>query len=497
MLLPFLFAASLALQDAKAAAASANSLADVGKDVSDKTAQEAVAWARFLGSGCKGAADCFATTEHSEADLLLGGAIESAVKTAVDGLAGKKGKVKFNDAAEGPVTRVSDEGVTLTVNKADVLVTWADVDPKALAVLVGRAKSTADNDVAAIALLRLLAGEPGDAKKQSTKLASDAGKKLGELVEAQKALAPELKSARALESALRDPDAARALDKMKAAWNDAKGTKVGAETRKALHAQFVLRAEKAFAGQAALNGLVHGKVKVNPAKASPAAGPGGVGLEIEYEFEKDSEGADFDIASLPGFLVNTLKRYGQGVTTFVPFKVASSRLKPTGAGGGMLPIDFAGDFEVEVLLGLDEDVQSGKKLGLLAVGFANFDGDQQIFLNNGTRVETYAAGKAGPSEEKKAFDMVDGKKVERLHPGSQMNSTLALHGDKLVLNMNGDATNPIAFSSKKPVRFFIVSAGSPDWYIERLTLRGTATGDSMKELAHVLGEKQATALFGE
>src|SRR5262249_34996159 len=102
MLIPFVLAASLALQDAKAAApeSPANSLADAAQDVTDKTALEAVAWARFLGAGCKGAADCFGTTEHADADLLLGGAIETAVKTAVDGLAGKKGKVKLNDAAE-------------------------------------------------------------------------------------------------------------------------------------------------------------------------------------------------------------------------------------------------------------------------------------------------------------------------------------------------------------------------------------------------------------
>src|SRR5258705_3359655 len=249
MLVPFLFAASLAFQDAKPAAdaAPANTLADVAQDVSDKTAQEAVAWAHFLGNGCKGAADCFGTSEHSEADLLLGGAIETAVKTAVDGLAGKKGKVKLNDAAEGPVVKVGEEGVTLTVNKAELLVTWADVDPKAMAVLVGKAKSTADNDVASIAMLRLLAGDVGDAKKQSTKLTSDVGKKLGELVEASKALLTELKSARALESALRDPDAARSLEKMKTAWNDAKGTKLGAGAKKALHAQYVLRGEKAYA----------------------------------------------------------------------------------------------------------------------------------------------------------------------------------------------------------------------------------------------------------
>jgi hypothetical protein len=498
MLIPFVLAASLTFQDAKAAdAAPANSLADAAKDVNDKTAQEAVAWAHFLGNGCKGAADCFATNEHAEADLLLGGAIETAVKTAVDGLAGKKGKVKLNDAAEGPVTKVGEDGVTVTLNKAEALVTWADVDPKCLAVLVGKAKSTADNDVAAIAMLRLLAGEIGDAKKQSTKLAGDAGKKLGEMVDASKALLPELKSARALESALRDPDAARAIEKLKAAWNDAKATKVGAESKKGLHAQYVLRGEKAFAGQAALNGLVHGKVKVNPAKASPAAGPGGVGLEIEYEFEKDSEGADFDPATMASFLVNMLKRAGQGLTSFVPFKVTQSRLKPTGPGGGMLPIDFAGDFEVEVLTGLNEEVQSGKRLGLLAVGFANLDGDSQVFLNNGTFVETYAGGKAGPTAEKKAFDVVDGKKVEGLHPGSQLNATLSLHGEKLVLDLNGDTTNPIAFSTKKPLRFFIVAFGPPDWYLERLVIRGTATGDSMKELAHVLGEKQAAALFGE
>jgi hypothetical protein len=45
MLIPFVLAASLTFQDAKDAAdaAPANSLAEVAQDVSDKTAQEAVA----------------------------------------------------------------------------------------------------------------------------------------------------------------------------------------------------------------------------------------------------------------------------------------------------------------------------------------------------------------------------------------------------------------------------------------------------------------------
>jgi len=491
MLIPFVLAASLTFQDAKAAdAAPANSLADAAKDVNDKTAQEAVAWAHFLGNGCKGAADCFATNEHAEADLLLGGAIETAVKTAVDGLAGKKGKVKLNDAAEGPVTKVGDDGVTVTLNKAEALVTWADVDPKCLAVLVGKAKSTADNDVAAIAMLRLLAGEIGDAKKQSTKLAGDAGKKLGEMVDVSKALLPELKSARALESALRDPDAARAIEKLKAAWNDAKATKVGAESKKGLHAQYVLRGEKAFAGEKALNGLVHGKVKVNPAKASPAAGPGGVGVEIEYEFEKDSEGADFDAATLPNSLVATAKRLGRGVVTFAPFTVTQSRLKPAGASGGMLPIDFAGDFEAEVFAGLKEDLQgSGNvSVGVMKAGFSSAEGDVIASMTDQHYLETVVGGKPGPTAEKKLPD---------LHPGTQLNSTLTLRGGQLSIAMNGDPTAPIAFSTRKPLRFFLLFAADPAWYIERLVIRGTATGDSMKELAHVLGEKQAAALFGE
>jgi len=489
MLIPFVLAASLALQDAKAAAAEspANSLADAAKDVTDKTALEAVAWARFLGAGCKGAADCFGTTEHADADLLLGGAIETTVKTAVDGLAGKKGKVKLNDAAEGTVTKVGEDGVTVNLNKAEVLVTWADVDPKALAVLVGRAKSTADNDLAAAAMLRYLAGDVGDAKKQSTKLTSEAGKRLGEMVEASKALFPELKSARALESALRDPDQSRGLDKLKAAWNDAKATKVGAESRKALHAQFVLRAEKAFAGEKALNGLVHGKVKVNPAKASPAAGPGGVGLEIEYEFEKDSEGADFDSATLPNSLVMFAKRIGHGSAQFTPFTVTQSRLKPGNTSGGMLPIDFAGDFQVELSAGLKEDLQSGV-VGLMQAGFATTDGELLAAMDNMCELETTVAGKAGPGAK---------KDLGQIHAGQQFTSTLDLRGDKLSVSLNGDATAPVAFSSKKPLRFYLFFAANPQWWIERLTIRGTATGDGMKELAHVFGEKQAAALFGE
>ena len=97
---------TLAVQAAKPATAAddepkaAKSLGDLEKVVTDKTAEAAVDWARFLGNGCKGATDCFGEGDHVDAELALGGAIEAAVKTAVDGVAGKKMKVKVNDAVD-------------------------------------------------------------------------------------------------------------------------------------------------------------------------------------------------------------------------------------------------------------------------------------------------------------------------------------------------------------------------------------------------------------
>lgn len=465
------------------------SLGDLEKAVTDKTAEAAVDWARFLGNGCKGAADCFGTGEHADAELALGGAIETAVKTAVDGLAGKKVKVKLNDAVDAPVTKVDEVGVTVLLNKAETLVVWADVDPKNLAILITRGKPTDEPSLAAIATLRLLNGEPGDAKKQATKLSGDLGKRLGELADAAKALAPELKAARAFESALRDVDAARAIEKMKAAWPEAKATKVGEQLRKGLHEQFVERGGRAYAGQKALEGLVHGKVTINKAKSSPAAGPGGVGLEIEYEFEKDSEGADFDSKSVPMFLQNTLRQVSRGSGTPEPFKVTQSRLKPTGVNGGILPIEFAGDLEIESIGGLSED-WTGKPPGFICVGATSADGREQLFLNNQCVLETFFAGKAGPTA-KKEFDKKD------MHPGMQVDTVMHWSGGKATLSLNGDVTAPVDFACTKPVRVFALAAAGVDWYIERLVIRGTATGACMSALGRILAERQAVALFGE
>src|SRR5262249_55390250 len=137
-----------------------------------------------------------------------------------------------------------------------------------------------------------------------------------------------------------------------------------------------------------------------PAKASPAAGPGGVGLEIEYEFEKDSEGTDFDVKSVPMFLQATLRGIGHGGGSPEPFKVTQSRLKPTGVNGGVLPIEFAGDLEVESIGGLSEDFAGGKGVGYIAVGATSDDGREQLFLEKQCILETFVGGKAGPIAKK-------------------------------------------------------------------------------------------------
>ena len=488
-LFALLVSASLAQSAADDAPKAAASLGDLERDVTDKTAEAAVDWARFLGNGCKGAAEVFGTGEHADAELALGGAIEAALKTAVDGLAGKKTKVKLNDAVDAPVTKVGEAGPTVLLNKAETLVVWADVEPKYLALLISKGKPTDEPSLAAMATLKLLSGEPGEAKKQAGKLAGDLGKRLGDLVEFQKALAPELKSARALESALRDVDPARALDKLKAAWPEAKATKVGEQLKKRLHEQYVERGGRAYAGQKALDGLIHGKVTVNKAKASPAAGAGGVGLEIEFEFEKDSEGADFDPKAVPMFLQSTLRQISRGSGTPEPFKVSQSRLKPTGVNGGMLPIEFAGDLEIESIGGLGED-WTGKPPGFISVGATTEDGHEQVFLNNQCVLETHIGGKAGPTA-KKEFDKKD------MHAGMQVDTMMRYAGGKVSMSLNGDATPPADFALTKPVRVFVLAAAGVDWYVERLVIRGTATGASMAALGRILADRQATVLFGE
>jgi len=185
--------------------------------------------------------------------------------------------------------------------------------------------------------------------------------------------------------------------------------------------------------------------------------------------------------------VSYAKRLGRGAVTFAPFTVKSSRLKPGGAGGGMLPIDFAGDFQVELFAGLKEDLQGGA-IGLMQAGFASTDGDVVAAIDQMCQLETTVGGKAGPGAK---------KDLGKIGPGSQFTSTLDLKGDKLSVSLNGDATAPVAFSTKKPMRFFLLFAITPDWYIERLIIRGTATGESMSAMAHVLAEKQAAALFAE
>jgi hypothetical protein len=116
------------------------------------------------------------------------------VKTAVDGLAGKK-EGQAERRGRGPVVKVGEEGVTLTVNKARAARDVGRRRPQGdggPGQEASRPPTTTSRRSPCCGCSR----DVGDAKKQSTKLTSDIGK-LGEMFDASKALLPELKSARA------------------------------------------------------------------------------------------------------------------------------------------------------------------------------------------------------------------------------------------------------------------------------------------------------------
>ena len=113
--------------------------------------EAAFGWLRFMAAGYRNSAELLGQGAAADAELAVGEAIEKAVRPLLEAQVGKKGKVKLSDTADGPVTKVDDSGVTITMNKADVLVGWADLDPKQLGLLLSKGKPTADGDVVAAA----------------------------------------------------------------------------------------------------------------------------------------------------------------------------------------------------------------------------------------------------------------------------------------------------------------------------------------------------------
>jgi hypothetical protein len=475
------FPAAVAPQDDAEAATS--SLSTFLADVENPAAKFAVGWAHFQGEGFRHADDCFgdgAAPQRARAE-----AIEPAVKKVLEEIAGKKTRFKLNDAVDLPIASIGETGITVRDKKTETLVPWADIDGRFFAILIARAKPTDEPTLAAVAMLRFLDGELGEIRRQAKQQTGEIGKALTAVLDDAKTLEPEVKAARALESALRAPDAGEGLQKLAAAWPEAKASKVGEALKKHLRAQYVRRGERAFAGKAALEGLIHGKVTVNPAKAAPAAGPGGVGMEIEYEFEKDAEGADFDPGDLPIHLQNLLRRQG-GSMTAEPLKVTQSRLMGGGNSAGILPLEFAGDLEIESVGGLSPDFQGGKP-AILEVGCSTDDGRDLAVMTNQSSVDVVTGGRPGGSQTK---NITGG-------PGSQWDSVMKVGAGAVTLTVDGEALKPVAAALKPGLRVWVVAAPRADWYIERLVIRGTATGASMTNLAHVLAEKRARELFGE
>ncbi len=475
-------------EKAPAAPTRASGVVELGADVLEPSVEAALGWMKFIAAGYRGAADHLGNGAAADAELALGDAIEKSLPACLQSLAGKKGKVRLNDAFEGPVSKVEEGGIVVTVNKFDTLVPWAEIDPAKLAVLVAKDKPTAEPALAAVATLRLLGGDAVDAKRQAGKLTGELGKKLQELVEAMKLVGPELAATRALDAILREKDAAKAFERFKAGWGAMKTTRLAGEIAAKAREQFVLRAEHAFGGDAALKSAVHGKVTTIPARAHPAAGPGGVGLEIEFEFEKDSEGPDFDPGQLDKTLLGLLKNVSGSGAAPVPFVVSQSRLVSEQTCGGELPVEFGGDVELEVQGGLLEQL-SGNKLGFLGMGFATQDGAQVVLLQNYSAIDVFTDGKrGGPSME---------KKLEKLGPGDSFGIVLKLANGKLTFTRNGEQFDPaLKLTPSGMLRPFVVAANGCQWYVERVVVRGTATRSSLDGLAHAVAEKEAKALFG-
>jgi len=465
------------------------SLVELIKEPDDHDGEAVMGWLKFFAAGYKGGADLVGHGKAADAELAIAEAIEKVVRPALEAQVGKKGKVKLNDAADGPVTKVDDAGVTVTLAKVDTLVTWGDLDPKQLGLLVSKGKPTADGDVAAAAALKLLGGDSGDAKQRSQKITSEIGKKLGELLEDMKEVGPLLKAGRALDGALREADPVKAVERFKAAWPIAKETTLGSGAAKGLREQFVLRCAAANAGKKALAAAFHGKVATDPSKLHPDAGPGGVGLSIEWEFDKDAEGQDFDPALLPKGVLSSIRVRDGSSTTPTPFLVSQSRLQQDGAtmGAGALPLEFCSDVEIELQGGLAEALK-GTSVGLIACGLTSKDGSDRVVTSNFYVLESMLGGKGAATWE---------KKHENLFPGSQFATTLKLGGGKMSYARLPEQSPPLPFATSAPLRPFLVIVGVPSWFVERIVIRGTATGESMNALARVVAEREARALFGE
>lgn len=450
--------------------------------------EAAFGWLRFMAAGYRNSAELLGQGAAADAELAIGEAIEKAVRPLLDAQVGKKGKVKLSDTADGPVTKVDDSGVTITMNKADVLVGWADLDPKQIGLLLSKGKPTADGDVVAAAALKLLSGDAVDAKQRSTKLTSEIGKKLGELLADMKEVGPELKAARALDAALRDPDPKKAVERFKAAWPEAKATKLGEEAKTALSQQFIARGEEAFRGPDSLSAAIHAKVTTNPSKLHPDAGAGGMGLVLEYDFEKDNEGPDFDPTGVPNAVLGMVKTQGGGAPTSAnPFKVAQSRLLPDGLSAGALPISFCADVEVELQGGFAETWR-GEPVGFYLFGLISADGNDRVLIQNFSVIESTLGGAKGPSAE---------KKIEKPNPGVQVFTQFQMGNGKMTLLLNGAPTPPLNYAPSAPLRPFLLAGGPPTWFLERLVIKGTATGASLGKLSRLVAEREAKALFGE
>jgi hypothetical protein len=467
--------------------ARAGSVVEIGSDVIERPVESALGWVKFMAAGYRGTADHLGNGGAADAELALGEAIEKSLPAFLQTLPGKKTKVRLNDAVEGTITKVEDGGIVVNVNKADTLVPWGEIDPGKLAAQWIKAKPTAEPEVAALAVMRMLGGDAGDAKAKSGKLTSELGAKLKELLEDWKTVGPELAAARALDAALREKDPAKAVERFRTAWAASKSSKLAAGVAAKAHEQFVLRGEQAFAGDAALKSMVHGKVTTTPARAHPGAGPGGVGMEIEYDFEKDSEGPDFDPAGMNPKLRAILKKFHGTDTAPVPFLVSSSRLAAVDACGGVLPLEFGGDVELDFQGGTNESVTK-PELGALSVGFTTPDGSQIVIFTNFSVVEVVQAPKGESAQ----------KKIEPLRPGLAFGCTLKVAGGKVVAMRDGEALEPPPKIEAKGMWMpFVLGAGGCQWYVERMVIRGTATRASLASLARLMAEREAKALFGE
>ncbi len=465
-----------------------SSIVELVPEPSATATEAAFGWLKFMAAGYRNSADLLGQGSAADAELVVGEAIEKAVRPLLDAQVGKKGKVKLNDAADGPITKVDDSGVSVTVNKTETLVAWADLDPKQIGLLLSKGKPTAEADIVAAAALKLLGNDGADAKQRAAKLTGEVGKKLGELLADFKEVGPELKAARALDAALRDGDAGKAVERMKAAWPEAKATKLGEDVKTALREQFVQRGESAFRGPQALSAAIHGKVTTNPSKLHPDAGEGGMGIAIEYDFEKNLEGGDFDPATLPKSALQMVKSSdGRAVSSVNALQVAQSRLLPNDVSGGALPIEFCADVEVELQGGFAETWR-GEPVGFYLFGLTTADGSDRIVLNNFCVLESVVGGKNGASSE---------KKIEKPNPGVQVFTQFSMAGGKMVMKLNGDPTPQLNFAPSGPLRPFLMAGGPPTWFLERFVIKGTATGASLGMLARLVAAREAKALFGE